>query len=52
MEVEIKKSRDRLMWYADLIGTKWNVIREDCECYYVRDNNKHINIIYKDDTAT
>lgn len=50
MIVKIIKSRDKLMWYVNLIGTKWNVVRQDNDCYYVRDNENKINIIYKNDT--
>lgn len=50
MIVQIKKSKDHLMWYYNLIGSEWFVLRQDSECYYVRDIDNRLNIIYKKDT--
>jgi hypothetical protein len=50
MIVKIKSSRDFLVWYSNLVGSEWLVIREDNECYWVRDYDGRINIIYKEDT--
>ena len=51
MIVKILKSRDKLMWYANLIETTWDIVRQDEDCFYVRDNKNRINIIYKDDAT-
>lgn len=37
------------MWYADLIGTEWSVIRQDEDYYWVRDAQGYLNIIHKSD---
>lgn len=52
MKIKITTSRDHLMWYHNLIGSEWIVIKKDEECYYFRDNENKLNIIYKCDTTT
>lgn len=37
------------MWYADLIGTEWKVLRETTIEYIVRDKQGYLNIIMKTD---
>lgn len=49
MKVKILKSKDQLMWYAKLIGTKWLVLRETTIEYIVRDAQGYLNIIMKED---
>lgn len=47
--VKIVKCRDKLMWYAHLIGYSWYVQSEDATTYTVRDNENYLNIIHKTD---
>lgn len=42
--VEIIKSKNR-MWYSNMIGTTWIVLKIYKDCILVRDNKKMLNII-------
>lgn len=49
MNIIIEKSKDSLMWYGNLIGQVFEVIRERDQYYWCKEPSGRINIVFKYD---
>lgn len=45
----IKKCSDPQLWYAELVGQKVELLREDSEGYWSREPARYINVVRRED---
>lgn len=48
-ELLIKKCSDPQLWYAELVGQKVELLREDSEGYWSREPAGYLNVVRRED---